>query len=233
MLDTLLDLLEYAGGFLLVVAVLAFVIWRSRRRDRALAAAAAALGMAYRHADTTLFEHFAGFKVFDTVGTKSLFNVISGTRNGFRVWVADYRYSDKLFGSVENCGCTICLLESEGADLPHFFLEQRSRPRSMVAAPVLRRPEDDPEVRLDADEDFEERFSVRAGSVQAVKALFVPELRERLRDAGRPHLEIEARGSLMVVTERSYLAPQQVDEYIESAAAIFACLRRARSSLTA
>src|SRR5512141_2134278 len=103
MLDTLLDLLEYAGGFLLLVAVVAFVIWRSRRRDRALAAAAAALGMTYRDADTTLFEPFAGFKVFDAIGPKSLFNVLEGTRNGFRVWVADYRYSDKLRGSVENC----------------------------------------------------------------------------------------------------------------------------------
>jgi len=228
MVDALLSALAYAGSFLVMAAIFAFVLWRAVRRDRAWPGAAEALGMTYAKRDDSLFESFAGFKVFNTPGAKSLLNVSAGSQSGVKMWLADYRYGTRPARTVEPFGCTLCLLEDDRVDLPRFLLQRRSRPRSFTRAPIVQRPDDDPEVTLDDDEAFTKAFRVETRSPDAVRAVLSQAVRERLRDFDVPYIEVEAKGSRLVVTERAHVEPARAQAFLERAIGILDELRRAR-----
>jgi hypothetical protein len=234
MLDTLLDVLVYSAGFLLIIGIFVFSMWRATRRDREWPITAEKLGMTYRRHDDSPMESFVKLKVFDTVGPKSLRNVVSGTRGGARVWLADYSYSQKLTGSVQPFGFTVCLLQHDGLNVPHLLLQSRGRPRSMTRSPLLERPDDDPEVAVDDDAEFARVFRLHAREGDSVLALLTPGLRERLRAIEGPHLLVEALGDKLVVSRRSWVAPAQaailVDETVGLAEQLGNAAAAARSS---
>ena len=227
MVDALLGLLDYVGFALLVIGVLALVIWRGARRDRGLQAVAESLGMSYARRDDAPLKSFAGLKVFDAIGVRSLANVATGTISGCRVWLVDYRYSQRPVGTVERYGFSACVLQSEGLDLPHFRLASRSRPRSMTQSPIVHRPEDDPEVPLEGAGDLGQIFSLFTGSPDAVVPLLGPALQERLEAIWKPYLEIEGLANRLVVTRRSWVAPKQLRAWLEEASWILDDLARA------
>lgn len=227
MTSYLLNLLAWIVGAALVVGVLALVIWRSARRDRGLQAVAESLGMSYARRDDAPLESFAGLKVFDAIGVRSLANVAEGTVSGSRVWLVDYRYSKSPAGTVERYGFSACVLKGDRLDLPHFRIVSRSRPRSSTLSPVPHRQEDDPEVPFDGCGELAGRFRLFTASPEAVRPLLGPGLEERLLASWRPYLEIEGLGDRLAVTRRSWIEPKDVRTMLDQAAWILDDLRRA------
>jgi len=226
MVDALLGLLDYVGFALLVIGVLALVIWRGARRDRGLQAVAESLGMSYARRDDAPLKSFAGLKVFDAIGVRSLANVAEGTVSGSHVWLVDHRYSKSPAGTVERYGFSACVLQSDRLDLPHFRLVSRSRPRSSTLSPIPHRPDDDPEVPLDGS-NLARRFRLFTGSPDAVRPLLGPGLEERLEAIWKPHLEIEGLGDRLAITRRSWIEPKDVRTMLDQAAGILDDLQRA------
>jgi hypothetical protein len=224
MIDFLLDALNYIGGFLVLAAIFAFVVWRAVRRDRQWPAAAQSLGLSYAARDDAPLERFGAFKIFDARGPRNLSNVMSGTRGGFRVWLADYKYSNKPTGTVQSSGFTLCVLQHDGLAVPHFFLKGRGRPRSMTVSPQLWRPEDDPEITLDEDTALARGFQLRTSSGDRVLALLTPALRDRICEIGGRYLDVEANGDTVIVTRRSWIEPKDAAAFLDDAAAIAAGL---------
>ena len=229
MSGVLVNVLSYVGFGLLVVSVLALVIWRGARRDRGLQTAAASLGMSYARRDDAPLASVAGLKVSDAIGVRSLANVAAGTIAGSRVWLLDYRYSQRPVGTVERCGFSACVLQDDRLDLPHFRLASRGRPRSMTLSPIVHRPDDDPEVPLDGCSELERDFVLFTRTPDAVVPLLGPALQERLEAIWKPYLEIEGRGGLLAVTRRSWIEPNDARALLEQASWILDDLRRACS----
>jgi hypothetical protein len=226
MTSYLLNLLEWIVGAALVVGVLALVIWRAGRRDRGLQAAAESLGLSYARLDDAPLGSFAGLKVFDAIGARSLANVLTGTVSGCRAWLVDYRYSKHPTGTTTSYGFSACVLQSDRLELPHFRLASRSRPRSSTLSPTPHRPEDDPMVPL-ADSSLARHFVLYTRSPDAVRPLLGPGLEERLLACWKPYLEIEGLGDRLVVTRRSWIEPKEVRALLEQAGWILDDLRRA------
>jgi len=220
MIDFLLDALTYIGGFLFMAAIFAFVVWRAVRRDRQWPAAAQSLGLSYAARDDAPLERFGAFKIFDAQGPRNLSNVMSGTRGGFRVWLADYKYSNKPTGTVQSSGFTLCVLQHDGLAVPRFFLKGRGRPRSMTVSPQLWRPEDDPEIALDEDSALARRFQLRTSAGDRVLALLTPALRDRICEIGGRYLDVEANGDTVVFTRRSWIEPKDAAAFLDDAARI-------------
>jgi len=224
--SVLVDVLSYVGFALLVIGVIALVIWRGARRDRGLQAAAESLGLSYARRDDAPLESFAGLKVFDAIGVRSLANVAAGTVSGWRVWLVDYRYGKSPVGTVERYGFSACVLQCNRVDLPHFRLASRSRPRSSTLSPLPHRPEDHPEVPLEGS-DLGSRFRLFTASPGAVRPLLGPGLQKRLEAIWKPYLEIEGLGDRLVVTRRSWIEPKELRTLLEEANWILDDLARA------
>ena len=229
MTSYLLNLLEWIVGAALVVGVLALVIWRSARRDRGLQAVAESLGMSYARRDGAPLESFAGLKVFDAIGVRSLANVMTGSVTQSHVWLVDYRYGKSPAGTVERYGFSACVLKGDRLDLPHFRIVSRSRPRSSTLSPIPHRQDDDPEVPLDGRADLAGRFRLFTASPEAVRPLLGPGLEERLLASWKPYLEIEGLGDRLAVTRRAWIEPKDVRTMLDQAAWILDDLRRASS----
>lgn len=227
MSDFVFGLVKFLVGAAVVAGVLALVIWRGARRDRGLQSVAESLGLTYARRDNAPLESFAGLKVFDAIGVRSLANVATGTVSGSRVWLVDYRYSSRPVGTVERHGFSACVLQCEGLDLPHFRLVSRGRPRSMTLAPVVHRPDDDPQASLDACGELARDFVLFAKTPDDVRPLLGPALRERLPSIWKPFLEIEGRGDRLVVTRRSWIEPGDVRPLLDQAVWILDDLERA------
>ena len=220
MADFLLDLLTYIGGFLFMVAIVAFSIWRALRRDREWPAVAQSLGLSYAARDDAPLGQFGGFKILDARGPRNLSNVLSGTRGGFNVWLADYKYSNKLTGTVQSSGFTVCVLQHDRLAVPHFFLKSRGRPRSMTVSPQLWRPEDDPEITLDQHAPLARGFQLRTSYPDVVLALLTPALRDRICEIGGRYLDVEANDDTVIVTRRSWIEPRVAAAFLDDAARI-------------
>jgi hypothetical protein len=227
MADMLLDAPTYLGGFLFMAAIFAFVVWRAVRRDRQWPGAARSLGLSYAARDDAPLDRFGAFKIVDAVGPRNLSNVLSGTRGGFRVWLADYKYSNKLTGTVQSSGFTLCVLQHGRLAVPHFFLKGRGRPRSMTLSPQLWRPEDDPVVPLGDGSPLARGFDLRTGSAEAVLALLTPALRDLICGVKGRYLDVEAKDDTVIVTRRSWIEPRDAAAFLEDAAAIAAGLLEA------
>ena len=226
MSDLVFGLIKFFAGAALVVGVLAFVIWRGLRRDRGLQAMANSLGMQYARLDDAPLASFAGLKVFDAIGARSLANVITGTSSQDRVWIVDYRYDKSPARSVMSYGFSACVLQSDRLELPHFRLVSRSRPRSSTLSPIPHRPDDDPEVPLDGS-DLARGFRLFTGSPDAVRPLLGPGLEERLDAIWKPYLETEGLGDRLAITRRSWIGPKDVRTMLDQAAGILDDLQRA------
>lgn len=220
MVDVLLDLLTYVGGFLFMAAIFAYAVWRAIRRDREWPAVAQSLGLSYAARDDAPLERFGTFKIVDAVGPRNLTNVLSGTRGWFKVWLADYKYSNKPTGTVQSSGFTLCVLQHDGLAVPHFFLKGRGRPRSMTVSAQLWRPEDEPEITLDKDTALARRFQLRTSSGDRVLALLTPALRDRIAEIGGRYLDVEANHDTVVVTRRSWIDPKDAAAFLDDAARI-------------
>ena len=208
MVDVLLDLLTYVGGFLFMAAIFAYAVWRAIRRDREWPAVAQSLGLSYAARDDAPLERFGTFKIVDAVGPRNLTNVLSGTRGWFKVWLADYKYSNKLTGTVQSSGFTLCVLQHDRLAVPHFFLKGRGRPRSTTLSPQLWRPEDDPVVPLGDGSPLAGGFDLRTGLAEAVLALLTPALRDRICGVRERYLDVEAKDDTVIVTRRSWIRTQ-------------------------
>jgi hypothetical protein len=217
----------FVGAAVLMAGVLALVIWRGARRDCGLQAVAESLGMSYARRDDGPLASFAGLKVFDAIGVRSLANVMTGTRSQSRVWLVDHRYSKSPAGTVERYGFSACVLQSDRLDLPHFRLVSRSRPRSSTLSPIPHRPDDDPEVPLEGRGELASRFQLFTASPEAVRPLLGPGLEERLEAIWKPYLEIEGLGNRLAVTRRSWIEPKDVRTMLDQAAWILDDLKRA------
>jgi hypothetical protein len=224
MVDVLLDLITYVGGFLFMAAIFAYAVWRAVRRDHEWPAVAPSLGLSYAARGDAPLERFGTFKILDAVGPRSLSNVLSGTRGGFNVWLADYKYSNKLTGTAQSSGFTLCVLQHDRLAVPHFFLKGRGRPRSMTVSPQLWRPEDEPAVALGDGSPLARGFDLRTGSAEAVLALLTPALQDLICGVKRSYLDVEAKGDTVIVTRRSWLEPKKAAAFLDDAAAIAAGL---------
>jgi len=220
MADFLIDLLTYIGGFLVMAALFAFVVWRAVRRDREWPATARSLGLSYAARDDAPLERFGAFKILDAQGPRSFSNVMSGTRGGFRVWLADYKYSNKPTGTVQSSGFTLCALQHDRLAVPHFFLKGRGRPRSMTVSPQLWRPEDDPDITLPEDAALARGFQLRTSHPDAVLALLTPALSDRICEIGGRYLDVEAKGDTVIITRRSWLEPKDAAAFLDDAVRI-------------
>jgi hypothetical protein len=227
MVDVLLDLLTYVGGFLFMAAIFAYAVWRAVRRDREWPAVARSLDLSYAARDDAPLERFGTFKIVDAVGPRNLSNVLSGTRGWFKVWLADYKYSNKLTGTVQSSGFTLCVLQHDRLAVPHFFLKGRGRPRSMTLSPQLWRPEDDPEVPLGDGSPLARGFDLRTGSAEAVLALLTPALRDLICAVKGRYLDVEAKDDTVIITRRNWLEPKRSAAFLDDAVAIAAGLLEA------
>jgi hypothetical protein len=225
--DFVFGLVKFVAGAALVIGVLALVIWRGARRDRGLQAVAESLGLTYARRDDGPLASFAGLKVFDAIGVRSLANVAAGTIAGSRVWLLDYRYSQRPVGTVERCGFSACVLQDDRLDLPRFRLASRGRPRSMTLSPIVQRPDDDPEVPLDGCSELARDFVLFTRTPDVVLPLLGPALEQRLPAIRKPYLEIEGRRDLLAVTRRSWIEPNDARALLEQASWILDDLRRA------
>ena len=228
-MDTLIDVLLYLAAAVIPISIFVLVVRRSLRTERKWPQTAGLLGMTYTRHDDAPLERFSGFTALYTRGAGSLANVVSGNRAWIDVWLADYRYRTDPIGSVEPFGFTVCLLEDSRLDLPHFFIRSRSNPRLTTRAPLVLRPEDDPEVELGDDPEFSRAFSIRTGSLEEVRRLFTQELRDRLVALAVPFVEVEGLGPKLIVDQRRWQRPEDAGEFIDRAVAIAEELRRAKT----
>ncbi len=226
MIDTLLDMLTYVVGVLLVIGVIVLVVWRGARRDRAWPIAAESLGLQYTDHDDTPLNLFAGFKIFDAIGVRSLVNLATGTYSDARVWLADYRYNHELVSTMERYGFTVCMLQCGRLKVPHFRLHSRSRPRSLTMTPIVSRPEDDPEVPLDGE--FARTFTMEAASADQLRPFLHQGFRERVTAIWKPYIEIEGIDDRLVVTRRSWIKPADLGQLLDQAIGIVDELSRGK-----
>jgi hypothetical protein len=221
MVNTLLNVLSYLVLILLAIGVFVLFAWRDARRERAWPIAAESLGLQYTPRDDTPLNEFAGFKILDASGVRSLANVATGSRSNVQVWLADYRYSNRSNITRErHGGFTVCMLKSGRLKVPHFRLHSRSMPRTLTPLYTVKRPEDDPEVPLDGKDKVARKFILETRSADGLRPFLNQGFRERVTAIWKPYFEIEGVGDRLVVTRRSWIAPADLGQLLDQAISI-------------
>lgn len=201
------------GIFLLVRAA-------ERRRREAWAQAAASLGFAFAPEAPSFLAEVAGLKVFSRGHSQRVRNLASGDSWEGKAYLADFRY---VTGGGKNRAThdqTVCLLRLPGLALPHFFLRREIPVLDAIGEMLGGQDLDFPE-----DVAFSRTFVLQGEETDAVRALFDPVVRERLRGFADPRLHAEGRGDTVVVHRGRPIRPEQARELLEATAAIAALLR--------
>lgn len=205
-----------------VVGVGIFLLVRAaeRRRREAWAQAAASLGFAFAPEAPGFLAELAGFKVFSRGHSQKLRNLASGDSWEGKVHLADFRY---VTGGGKNRAAhdqTVCVLRLPGLALPHFYLRREVPVLDAIGEMLGGQDLDFPE-----DAAFSRTFVLQGEEPDAVRALFDPVVRERLRGFADPRLHAEGRGDTVVVHRGRPIRPDSARELLEETGAIAALLR--------
>ncbi|MBI4914833.1 MAG: hypothetical protein HY825_03225 [Acidobacteria bacterium] len=216
---------KYVPLIILAVAALGvgiFLLVRAaeRRRREAWAQAAASLGFAFATEAPTFLAELAGFKVFSRGHSQKVRNLASGDSWEGTVHLADFRYVTGGGKSRATHDQTVCVLRLPGLALPHFYLRREVPVLDAIGEMLGGQDLDFPE-----DAAFSRTFVLQGEETDAVRALFDPVVRERLRGFADPRLHAEGRGDTVVVHRGRPIRPDSARELLEATAAIAALLR--------
>ena len=216
---------EYVPLIVLAVAALGVGIYllvraAERRRREAWVQAAASLGFAFAPEAPTFLAELAGFKVFSRGHSQRVRNLASGDSWDGKVSLADFRYVTGGGKSRATHDQTVCVLRLPGLALPHFVLRREVPVLDAVGEMLGGQDLDFPE-----DAAFSRTYVLQGEEPDAVRALFDPVVRERLRGFAAPRLHVEGRGDTVVVHRGRPIRPEQARELLEATAAIAALLR--------
>lgn len=117
--------LPLIAGFVALLGVLVDAIVRSEmKRRQEVEATALSMGFQFRADAPDLVDMAPTFALFGRGHSRQARNVLSGSRSGLDVWLADYSY---VTGSGKDRAAhpqTVCILKGREVRLPHSFLRR-------------------------------------------------------------------------------------------------------------
>jgi hypothetical protein len=216
---------QYLPLIILAVAALGvgiFLLVRAaeRRRHEAWAQAADGLGFSFAPDAPSFLAELGGLKVFSRGHSQRVCNLVSGDIWEGKAFLVDFRYVTGGGKSRATHDQTVCVLRLPALALPHFFLRREVRVLDALGEMFGGQDIDFPE-----DVAFSRAFVLQGEDADAVRALFDPVVRERLRGLAGSRLRLEGRGDTVVLHQGRRIPPQSARELLEETGSIATLLR--------
>jgi hypothetical protein len=201
---------------ILAIIALAYVAYRRRERERgrALTALGAEIGLAFQR-KRVVGPQQARLPLFKFSPKAVAKNILSGTAPAGEVLIFDYfcpTYGDSPTEPIEQ---TVAAFRFPGAQLPLFKLQDRTfldKVPNWVRRLFGGRYR---EVTLDSSPDFSNRFLVLAKDVDAVRALFTPQMACVFVPIAGADWQVEASGEWLLAYRRLVLLEPKLELYRE------------------
>lgn len=215
-------LLAILGILALILGVWAATSAYEGKRRRAIADKAIEMGMQVAEEVPDLTETLPPFKVFRRGRGRRAQNVLTGSRSGMSVILADYQYTT---GSGKNSSThrqTVCVLQANDARLPHCFLRHEVPILDAIGEKLGGQDIDFPE-----DPGFSKAFVLQGEDPAATRRLFEAGVRTHFTRFAKTRLELETRGSTLVLHRGVRVKPEELRDLLQQAMETLDILRRA------
>ncbi|MCU0290817.1 MAG: hypothetical protein MUF10_02350 [Thermoanaerobaculaceae bacterium] len=208
-----------------LVAVLG-VVWaltlaNERKRRDAIAAKALEMGLRFAEDAAYFVESAPPFKLFSRGRRRKARNLLSGSRSGIDITIADYQFTVSSGKNSHTHRQTICLLRARGTELPHCFLRREVALLDAIGERLGGQDIDFPE-----DPDFSRAFVLQGADPEATRRLFGGAVRTHLMRHAGTRIELEAGGDALLLHRGGRVKPDELRELLEHAAEAFRLLRQ-------
>lgn len=202
------------GGLVLFIGGIGYLVWlMDKKRTEAMTAWAQANGFVFEGKVPQLAQELGGFKLFSQGRSRTVKNLMRGSKEVGTVRVCDYQFTTGSGKQQQVHHQTICIVNTPGRAAPHFFLRKQSR-----FFDALGKMFGGQDINFDDDETFSKAFVLQTNeNEQQLRHFMSPRLREGLTRMADRNPLVEVAGDVMVFHFGKRLKPDQLPGLIADA----------------